>query len=367
VKYSMIRKLRAALFWMHLAVGVVAGLFILNMAASGILIAYSKQITALVESGQKRVSPPPGAKLLDVETLVAKVQTAQPRTRLSGVVLYADPSASAMFYVGRGNNVLYADPYTGEIKGDGNKPVRGFFQFVTSWHRWLALEGTARPIGQVITGTVAIAFFVLVLTGLVLWLPRQWSRLRLNQGTILDPALRGKPRDWNWHNVVGLWSAPLLLLVTMTAVIMSHDWATDLLYRLTGNPVPPHRQERPRNGEGVASNLDLSGLNPLWAQAETKVPDWHSISLRISSSPDAPASFFIDRGDGSRPDTVAQLSLDRETGEVVRWQPYANQNAGQSIPGRLAGFWVKASPWWQPLLRSQWFGPDSLLPGAVFS
>jgi len=49
----MVLKLRTALFWMHLAVGVVAGLFILNMAVSGILIAYSKQITALAERSQR--------------------------------------------------------------------------------------------------------------------------------------------------------------------------------------------------------------------------------------------------------------------------------------------------------------------------
>ena len=48
-KSDMIWKLRTILFWMHLAVGVVAGLFILNMAVSGILIALRKQITAFAE------------------------------------------------------------------------------------------------------------------------------------------------------------------------------------------------------------------------------------------------------------------------------------------------------------------------------
>lgn len=331
----MILKLRTALFWTHLAVGVVAGLFILNMAVSGILIAYSKQITALAEHGQQTVAIPVGTTPLDVETLVAKVQAARPDVHLSGIVLYSNPTAAAMFYVGRENNVLYANPYTGEVTGEGQKAVRGFFQFMTSWHRWLALGGTARPIGETITGTVSIAYFALLVSGLILWLPKQWSRARVKQGAFLDVKLRGKSRDWNWHNVVGLWCAPLLLLVTLTGIIMSHNWANDLLFRLTGNPVPEHRREGGRSGgrgaDGPAAKLDLAGINPLWAQAEKQVPGWNSISLRFSASPDAPASFLIDRSGGGRPDTVAQLNLNRDTGEVLRWQPYETQNAGQKL------------------------------------
>jgi uncharacterized iron-regulated membrane protein len=332
----MFLKLRPVIFWTHLVIGVVAGLFILNMAGSGILIAYQKQVTALAERSQRTVVAPTGKTHLDVEDLVAKVQAAQPDAHLSGVVVYSNPTSAAMFYVGRDNNVLYADPYTGEGRGNGQKTVRGFFQLVTSWHRWLALEGTARPIGQAITGTLSIVYFTLLFTGLILWLPKEWSRSRLRQGAVLNLKLRGKASNWNWHNVVGIWFAPLLLLVTLTGIIMSHDWAGDLLFRLTGNPVPEHRREGGRAGGmheagGPAVAPDLEGINPLWAQAEKQVAGWHSISLRFPRSEDAPVIFLIDHGDGSRPDTVAQLTLDRDSGDVVRWQPYTTENAGQKL------------------------------------
>lgn len=332
----MLLKLRSALFWTHLAVGVVVGLFILNMAVSGISIAYSRQITAFAEREQRTVVAPAGTPRLGVEALVAKVQEARPEARLSDVVLYADPTASAMFYVGRENNVLYANPYTGEVLGEGNKTVRSFFQFMTSWHRWLALQGTARPVGEFITGTLSLLYFFLLLSGLCLWLPLRLSRNRVKQGAVPSFKLKGKARDWNWHNVAGLWFAPLLLLVTLTAIMMSHDWADNLLFRLTGNPVPDRSRQgghmaRQNNGTGPAPKIDLEGVDALWIQAEQKVPGWHSLSLRFASSPEAPVSFMIDRGDGGRPDTVAQLAFDRDTGEVTRWQPYESQNAGQKL------------------------------------
>jgi uncharacterized iron-regulated membrane protein len=237
-----------------------------------------------------------------------------------------------MFSVGRDNGVIYANPYTGEVLGDGQKTVRGFFQFMTSWHRWLALEGMARPVGNFITSTVALLYFVMLVTGLILWLPKQWSGDRVRQGAMLNLKLRGKARDWNWHNVVGLWCSPLLFLVTFTAICMSQNWASDMLFTLTGSPLPNLKRDGGRNfNPNGPANIDISGINPLWAQAEKQVPGWKSISLRFAGNSGLPASFQIDTGDGSRPDTMAQLALERADGEIDRWQPYASENAGQKL------------------------------------
>jgi uncharacterized iron-regulated membrane protein len=39
------KKLRKIIFWLHLPVGVIAGLVILNMCVTGVLLTYEKQIT----------------------------------------------------------------------------------------------------------------------------------------------------------------------------------------------------------------------------------------------------------------------------------------------------------------------------------
>ncbi|MEI9892585.1 MAG: PepSY domain-containing protein [Chthoniobacter sp.] len=43
--------MRKAIFWLHLAVGIVAGSVILSMAVSGVMIAWQRQITDLAERG----------------------------------------------------------------------------------------------------------------------------------------------------------------------------------------------------------------------------------------------------------------------------------------------------------------------------
>jgi uncharacterized iron-regulated membrane protein len=330
----MIRRLRTALFWIHFALGAAGGLFILNMAVSGVLISYERQILDFAEQTQRKVKAP-GREPLDVETLINRARQSYPDKRFTGLVVYSDPSESVEFNVGREDAVLYVDPYTGAGLGEGHEALRGFFRFVTGWHRWLALEGTKRPIGKAITGAVSLTFFTLLLSGLVLWLPLKWSINAVNQGILLDPRLSGRARHWNWHRSIAFWCAPLLLMVTLTGIIMSYDWANDLIFRLAGAPVPETRREGESAGEGKrdpgAAARSIQGLNLLWAQAENRAPGWRSISQRLSGPSASPVTFSIDFGDGTHPDQISRLIFDRKTGEILRWQAYASENAGQRI------------------------------------
>jgi biopolymer transport protein ExbB len=58
-------------------------------------------------------------------------------------------------------------------------------------------------IGQphAVTGACNLAFFWLAITGVYLWWPPSWHWRALNHSFLFNPHLRGKARDWNWHNV----------------------------------------------------------------------------------------------------------------------------------------------------------------------
>jgi uncharacterized iron-regulated membrane protein len=330
----MIRQLRAGFFWIHFALGVVGGLFILNMAVSGILISYEHQVLDFAEQAQRKVKTP-GPQPLDVETLTNRVRQSYPDKRITGIVIYSDPLASVQFTLGREDGVLYVDRYSGAVLGQGHGALRNFFRFVTGWHRWLALEGTQRPIGKAVTGAVSLSFFTLLLSGLVLWLPLKWSSKAFKRGIVLNPRLKGRARHWNWHRAIAFWCAPFLLLVTLTGIIMSYDWANDLVFRLTGSPIPERRQENEGQNEGKtdpsSAVRSTQGLNLSWAEVEKSAMGWRSISQRFSGAPSKSVSFSVDFSDGTRPNQISRMTLDRKTGAVLRWQTYATENPGQQV------------------------------------
>jgi uncharacterized iron-regulated membrane protein len=92
---------------------------------------------------------------------------------------------------------------------------------------------------------------------------------------------------------------------------------------------------------------DLAGLDRLWARAQSQVPGWQTISVRLPDGA-GPVTFTIDTGRGAiRPDWRSQLVLDRASGEVVRFEPYASQSRARRVRGWLrwlhtgeaGGFW----------------------------
>jgi uncharacterized iron-regulated membrane protein len=332
------QRLRKAVFWLHLGAGITAGAVILVMAVTGTLLTYERQMTEWADRGYRSVPPAPGAVRLTAEDILRRAGSGTP----TSLTLQSDPAAPAAVGFGR-EKTVYVNPYTGQALGEGSARVRAFFRGVTDWHRWLAMSGERRDLGKAVTGACNLAFLLLVVSGLYLWLPRQWTRRQVRSVAWFRGGLRGKARDFNWHNVIGLWMWTPLFFIVLTGVVMSYPWANGLLYRLAGEE-PPKRsgEERPQRGQDAKPEapeaVNLEGLDELWAVAEGQVADWQSITLRLPDSPEAPVSFTIARGQRGRADLRAQLTLDRATAETVRWEPYESQGPGRRL--RTWSRWV---------------------------
>ena len=225
------------LFWLHLCTGVVAGIVVLMMSVTGVLLMYEKQMTAWADRKYRVTPPSPAATRLPVETLLSKVR--EYRSALpSTLTLRSDPAEPAALGFGR-ESIVYLNPYTGEILGEGSKGIRTFFHVVTDWHRWLGSHGENRAIARAITGACNLGFLFLVISGFCIWWPKQWTRPQLRNVTWFRRGLPGKARDFNWHNVIGFWSAVPLFIVVLSATVISYPWASNLVYRLVGEVPPP--------------------------------------------------------------------------------------------------------------------------------
>ncbi|MBO0726083.1 MAG: PepSY domain-containing protein [Blastocatellia bacterium] len=313
---------RRILFWCHLAVGVVAGLVILIMSVTGVLLTYERQITYWADTRNYQVTPPsPEAARLSVEALLAKAREARPGVSITIVTLRSGVSEPvALGLAGDhgagpgGGRTIFINPYTGVVLGEGSNEVRDFFHVMTDWHRWLGSSGASRNTARAITGACNLGFLFIVASGVYLWWPRKRNWPQFKNILWFKRRQSGKARDFNWHNVIGFWSFVPLFIIALSAVVMSYQWANNLVYRIagenpptqrglgqaTGNAGPQHGgMERRDSAPQEAQPLD--NIDGLWARASQQVPDWRSVSLRMPSSPGAPLTFTIDQGDGGQP------------------------------------------------------------------
>jgi uncharacterized iron-regulated membrane protein len=349
---------RSVLFWLHLTAGVGAGVVVLIMSVTGVALTYEKQMLEWADRQAWSVPPPSGSSPLTPETLLARVRDARPEAAPATLTLRADPAAPATVAL-EGNGTLLVDPYTGAIIGPPPTGLRSFFRTMTGWHRWLAMEGPDRATGKAITGAANLAFLFIVLSGIYLWVPRIWTWLQFKQVLWFRGGLSSKARDFNWHNVIGIWSAIPLAIVVAGAVPISYPWASNLVYRIVGEEPPrpaqgpggppaaaprapqgrPGPEGRSGREAGAAARegriergpVDLTGLDAGYQQAVLRVPEWRGMSLRVPQAPQAPIVVTIDEGYGGQPQKRGTLTVARATGAVEKWESFADQSAGRRL------------------------------------
>ena len=339
------KQFRKVIFWCHLLAGTFAGVVILIMSLTGVLLAYERQLISWADTRGLQVSQPTaGAARLPLETLVANARATRPTAAPpSTLTVRAERDAPVVVGFGR-EGTVFVNPYTGEVLGEGSPKARAFFQTVTDWHRWLGASGDSRAVGKAVTGACNLAFLFIVTSGFYLWWPRNWTRRAFRNVAWFKRGLSGRARDFNWHNTVGLWSVAPLFVVVLSSVVISYTWAGNLVYRVVGEqpPAPRPAPGQPPGGGAQPVGQDerkaapaLGGLDSLLVRAERQSPDWRSISLPLPSKADAPVTFTIDEGTGGQPQKRAQLTLDRATGEVTRWEPFSSYTMGRRLRSYL--------------------------------
>lgn len=255
-------RFRTILFWMHLVAGVSAGVVVLVMSVTGVLLTYEKQMAFWAETRHMRVAPPqPGVARLPLDTLVDRLQAAKPSVAVQSITLRSNANEPASALLAR-DGTVYVDPYTGAILGTASSDLRAFFRTMTNWHRWLAMTGDYRATGRAITGAGNLIFLFIVLSGFYLWLPRVWRWVQFKQVLWFRRGLSSKARDFNWHNVAGFWSAIPLAIVVASGSVISYPWASNLVYRALGEEPPPPASRAAPAPAGGGARASGGGLGP---------------------------------------------------------------------------------------------------------
>jgi uncharacterized iron-regulated membrane protein len=341
-------KLRTLLFWPHLVAGITAGVVILVMSVSGVLLTYERQLIAWSDSQYRSRVPTQGASRLPVETLLQTIRAEHPDITASALTFGSTSDAPVMVAIPQ--RTLYFDAYSARLLGEGSQGMRRFMSETRAWHRWLSVEGDGRRVARFITGWANFLFLFIVVSGLYLWFPRKWTWNHVRSVLLFNRTTTAKARDFNWHNVIGVWSAIPLFIVVLSALPISFSWANAFVYRAVGEGPPvqrgreggpgrgreggPARESRGASEGGVReerSAPSLEGLNSLWSRAEQQVEGWRTINVRVPESNRAPVVFAIDKGDGGQPQHRSTLTLDRATGEVVSYESFADQSLGRRL------------------------------------
>lgn len=367
--------LRTVLFWLHLTAGVIAGAIILLMSVTGVLLTYEKQLAHWADLRQLPAIDAPVSVRLSPDSLVTLAQAANGGKTPSAITLRSDPREPALVAFGRDGN-LFLNPGSGAVLGTGSPATHEFFGDVEDWHRWMAGTDENRKRLKSVTGAANLMFLLLVLTGMVLWLPRTWSWIKVRAVVWFRGGLSGKARDFNWHNALGIWSALPLIAIVASGSVIGYPWAGDLVYRVVGETPPPRT---PPGGRGAVAGAGAGALlftgtrmaagaptgavsaaaaggsgrgadrldaarkqgvdtpiaQPTYAAmiatAAALMPEWRATTLQIPKPGAKTTSVTLDRGTGGQPQHRATVQFSSATGELARYQPFDSLSNGRQL------------------------------------
>ena len=339
--------LRKVVFWIHLASGLLAGVVIAIMSATGIAIAFEEEILAAIDAEVSHVAAPaPGARPLPVADLQAMVTAARPGFLPTAVVIPEATDRAYEFYAGR-DGPLYVDPYSGAMQESRAHDAHEFIHTLEEWHRWLGRPDGITSTGRLVTGVCNLAFLVLCLTGLWLWFPRKWSWRAFRPLLGLVGNFRGKARDFNWHMVFGFWSLPVLVVLVATGVVISFEWGHRIPFILAGEEPPKSRNYGmmavpPAVVPTPAPGARFVSAETLLERAAAEFPAWETVRLPlVSSETSAPGGVKPLAAGVTVPDAMPSrayvpVEMDPFTGNILQATRFDDRS-----PGLRARVWMR--------------------------
>lgn len=208
--------LRKAWLTVHRWLGLTAGLLFAACGLTGSLIVFDHALDERINAGLM-LTRHRGTQL-PVAEIVAAVDAASPASgRIANVFYPRVPDGTFTVHVRESDKSspaetveVFVDPVTAEILGQRTRDS-GLMAGVYRLHSTLL----AGEPGKWVLGGLALLMFVSVSSGLWLWWPLIWKGLRIGLG------IRPRMLVYDVHKSIGALTAPILLLIVVTAVYLT--------------------------------------------------------------------------------------------------------------------------------------------------
>src|SRR6186713_1827533 len=246
------KKKRTVKYWigqLHLWLGLASGLVVLIVSITGCLFVFQKEISEALGREKYFITPGKGP-ILPVSLLLEKAQAALGKEMpVNNIVSYrqTDRSWEFMAYAENDSALTYfgsmpyyrsafINPYTGAPTGIRDYKY-DFFSIVKAIH-WSLLLKTS--IGQPIVGYSTLIFVLLLITGLVLWWPKKWTKATRDRSFKIKWKASFRRVNYDLHNVPGFYTLFPALILALTGMVFSFRWFMGLVYvAAAGTTTPP--------------------------------------------------------------------------------------------------------------------------------
>ncbi len=307
----------------HLWLGLTSGLIVFLLGITGCILAFEQEIRnatepyRFVQSENKPLLPPALLKDLAEKKLDGKKANS---------IDYGKPGDAVIvsYYDEDNYKIVALNPYSGNVLKVKNMN-RDFFRVVLDGHFYLWLPHT---IGQIIMASATLIFLVMMISGLILWWPK--NKAARKQRFSIKWNARWRRVNYDLHNVFGFYMTWVALFLAITGLVMGFEWFAKSVYWVSsaGKTMPAYFA--PSSDTSLAVNDKQKTMNAVWQQMMQKKSNNESISIFFTASPAECLSINLNH----RPGTYYNID-----------SYYFDQYTGKELEGKgtYAGAFKKAT------------------------
>jgi uncharacterized iron-regulated membrane protein len=221
----------------------------------------------------------------------------------------------------RATHTAFVNPYTGNVLDLYNYRKTFYFKMF-SLHRWLL--GNDSSIGKTITGVATFIFLFILITGIILWWPRNKAILKQRLKIKTDASFKRLNHDL--HIVLGFYSAIFLFIFAFTALAWSFKWFNEGIYTVTNSSMKP---SEPPKSVYQAGKKTIS-YDSAFIALSNAVRDVQFYVLRAPADSAAIFSATV-LPLGAHESASDSYYIDQYSGQVIGNLKFQDRNLGQRI------------------------------------
>ena len=336
-------KIKKVIGQVHLYLGLSSGLVILIVSITGCLWVFQEELRPLFYADRMYVDAPPSAQRLPASLLKQRAEAAL-GNQYHADRMYIPAKAEESVYVqfrkfntgeeDGGSPFFYTDyveyfyrvylnPYTGEVIRIENTKWE-FFNVVLWIHFSLLLS---YPIGHLIVGYAVLIFVVMLITGLILWWPRNKAAAKQRFWFRWKATTRWKRKNYDLHNIAGFYALTIALLIALTGLVWAFDWVGESIQWLANGGKTIERKAPEYN---ISSLEGKGALDHIIGGMFTAHPSAESYYLRFPKEAEAPlfVSVMLRK---SGYDNWVNYQYDPYSGRRLEKKSFADMNNGEKV------------------------------------
>ena len=235
---------------LHLWLSLPVGLVISITCFTGAMLIFEKEISEAVQRHYYRVESV-GDVTLSFDEVVAMVEPMlEQGQRITGITVSSDEERTWKVNLSKPKHAaVYVDQYSGEVLGSPERLP--FFRTMFRMHRWLM---DSKPAdggifwGKVIVGISTLTLVFILLSGVVIWIPKSVKMLKNRSKVSVRHGWRRFFYDL--HVAGGIYAAVLVLAMALTGLTWSFGWYRTTVYKLFGADGKQTQMQQPQRGKG---------------------------------------------------------------------------------------------------------------------